>query len=1182
MDIKLKEQIKKVPHLIIVMLMIFGCIFSNVENISAQTYTGPFTRVKEIKYPSWWADKIPGVKNWSTWMCTYNGQWSYCLEASKNTPANGSYAATVIDNNPMVKKLLYYGFGGPGQCVFKNETDEMAYLYTHVLLCYAYSGDLCGADLNSLESLGIGLKNVYQYISDLPEPVNVSLDGNNTGHFTASFDLEKKEQKTNTTTFKAATNATLNVVLQDNVTLHNMTKGTSGTGIVRVYGGDTFYLTAPMTVTGNFTSENIAGNNCTSFVPLAIGGGSGIQTHGSYAKDTSLIKYTVNWMDTGAVEIKKTNTTSDLIDGAVFNLKSISYDGWDNNVTVTDGKIKVDNLPIGTYELKEIQAPDGYLINKTVYTVTVNKNQITSQTIINEEPTGSIDLTKEINLNETSEMLGDAYLKDNEYTLYAKADITNKAGTKIYFKKGAAVDKQSTDKNGKIKFDNLYVGKYQIKETKSNDALVLNPEIINIDIEYEGQNISKIIKSNKTSNRVNMQKIQVFKSGEKDRISGLVKGLQGAEFTFKLKSEVEHVGWDKAVTYAKIITDKDGKANTPFLPYGQYLVKETVTPKDYITAPDFLISVSDDYTEYEDIQQIKRVNINNRPFTSQVKLIKVDKDTEKAVTLNSATFKIKDSDGNYVTQKIGGKKYDTFTTNSKNQITVLFGNKGEVTLPLALDAGKYTIEEVKTPQGFLVLEESVHFTITNQYDYDVDEDKDPIITIKVKNEQPKGKIILKKTDKVTADPLEKVEYELTAKEDIINAIDGSILFKKGNLVAKGITNADGQVVIDDLFMGHYELKEVLTNEGYVLSEEVHDVVFEQKDLTTKEYVMNFDVTNIAPKGEIHLVKADKDSEELLSGVIYLLTAKEDIYSLDGRNTLIYKAGDTVSKDISQDGYYMTNELGEINISNLPLGKYQLKEITPLEGYYTDKTEYEIDLSYDHSDKVIYTKTLNVTNTKSTVEISKVDTANSKELEGAHLSLYDKNNNLIGEWISTNEPHIIRGLKINEEYRLHEDFAPLGYATASDITFIVTDDTVTKVTMKDEITKIDISKVDATTGKEIEGAKLTVTDKETGEVIDNWTSAKEPHHIIGLTVGKTYILHEELAPQGYLTANDVEFTVLDSGEVQKVVMKDELAPVVVQTGDSSHVELYAILAVLSLGTAALYTHLKKKKGNDSDE
>lgn len=373
-----------------------------------------------------------------------------------------------------------------------------------------------------------------------------------------------------------------------------------------------------------------------------------------------------------------------------------------------------------------------------------------------------------------------------------------------------------------------------------------------------------------------------------------------------MKSEVDHVGWDSATTYAQITTDENGIVNTPYLPYGQYLVKETVTPKDYITAPDFLISVTDDYTEYKDIEQVKRVNVNNRPFTSQVKLIKVDKDSGETVTLNSASFRIKDRNGKYVTQKIGGKKYDTFTTNSKNQMTVLFGNKGEVTLPLALDAGNYTIEEIETPDGFLALETPVQFTITNQYDYDVDEDKEPIITVKVKNEQPKGKIILKKTDKVTAVPLENVEYELTAKEDIINAIDGSILFEKGSIVAKGITNANGQIVIDDLFMGHYELKETLTNEGYVLSEEVHDIVFEQTDLTTKEYSINIDVTNIAPSGEIHLVKTDKDSEELLSGVIYQLTAKEDIYSLDGRNTLIYKAGDTVSKDISEDGYYMTN------------------------------------------------------------------------------------------------------------------------------------------------------------------------------------------------------------------------------------------------------------------------------------
>ena len=140
-------------------------------------------------------------------------------------------------------------------------------------------------------------------------------------------------------------------------------------------------------------------------------------------------------MDFGKIEITKTNTNHDLIDGAIFNLKSTSFEGYNEDITVTDGKIVVDYLPIGTYELKEIQAPDGYLLNETVYTITVNKDQTTTQTVVNEEPTGSIDLTKEINSDLTDGNIGDAYLKGNEYTLKAKEKITNKAGTVTYFEK---------------------------------------------------------------------------------------------------------------------------------------------------------------------------------------------------------------------------------------------------------------------------------------------------------------------------------------------------------------------------------------------------------------------------------------------------------------------------------------------------------------------------------------------------------------------------------------------------------------------------------------------------------------------------------------------------------------------------------------------------------------------------
>lgn len=856
----------------------------------------------------------------------------------------------------------------------------------------------------------------------------------------------------------------------------------------------------------------------------------------------------------------------------------------ETHTTDKNGKIKLDRLVPGEYKAVETKSANGYLINVSEKSFEIKPNETTSIEFTNNEPTGKIELTKSIDSSKTNGLTGDATLEGNTYELRAKERITNKAGIKTYYEKDALVSAKKTNKDGKITWNDLPLGNYYIKETSSNDSLVLNTSIINVSLEYQDQTISKVVKEADTSNRVNMQKIQVFKSGEKDGISGIVKGLQGAEFTWKLKSEVNHVGWDNATTYAVITTDENGRATTPYLPHGEYLVKETKTPKDYITAPDFTISVTDDYTEYEDIEQIKIININNRPFTSQVKLIKVDEETGKTVTLNGASFKIKNSEGNYVVQKVAGQKIDTFTTNSKNQITVPFGELGEVTLPLELDAGAYTIEEIKVPEGFLDLKEPITFTITNQYDYDVDDDKAPILTVKVANAQPKGKIIINKTDKETGNAMTDIEYLLTAKNDIVSAIDGSILFKKGEAVAKGKTDVNGQIIIDDLFMGEYRLKETLTNEGYVLDETVHDIIFKAEDTTTKEYTHEINVTNIAPYGQIDLFKTDKDTKEPLGGITFELTAKEDIYSLDGRNTLLYKAGDKVSVDISENGLYVTNELGEIHIGNLPLGKYELKEVQTLEGYVPNDTVYDIDLSYDHSDKIIYTKEINIENEKTTTEISKVSATDEKELPGAQLSLFDKEGNLVETWISGNEPHIIRGLLVNEEYTLHEDLAPIGYATASDVTFTVNaDGTPTKVTMKDEITKVDISKVDATNEKEIEGAKLTLTDKETGEVIEQWTSEKEPHRIEGLEVGKIYILHEDLAPAGYEVASDVEFTIADTGEVQKVVMKDQPKATVVKTGDDSQTGLYlAVMAMAGIATLVISRKSKKKDGDMNEQ
>ena len=757
-------------------------------------------------------------------------------------------------------------------------------------------------------------------------------------------------------------------------------------------------------------------------------------------------------------------------------------------------------------------------------------------------------MTKDIDTSKTDGLTGDAYLEGNTYKLKAKQRITNKAGTKTYYEKDELISTKKTDENGKIIWDDLPLGDYYIQESESNDSLVLNDSIINVSLEYQGQTVSKVVEETETSDRVNMQKIQVFKSGEKDGISGIVKGLQGAEFTFKLRSEVDHVGWDNATTYAIITTDENGRATTPYLPYGEFLVKETKTPKDYITAPDFTISVTDDYTEYEDIEQIKIININNRPFTSQVRLVKVDEETGKTVTLNSASFKIKDSEGNYVVQKVAGQKIDTFTTNSKNQIVGFSGKQGEVVLPLSLDAGTYTIEEIKVPEGFLELEEPVTFTITNQYDYDG---------------QPKGTLIVRKTDKVTADSLEEVEYQLSAKEDIISAIDGSVIYKKGDIVSSGKTNADGILTIDNLFMGTYELKETLTKEGYVLSEDVEEVVFEQSDTKTKEYVLNVDITNIKPSGKMTVIKKDKDDDTVLEGIEFKVTAAEDIYSLDGRNTRLYSKGDVIDDGSHKDGIYITDESGQIIIENLPLGKYAVSEVKTLDGYVLNNEIYTADLSYDHSDKIEYTVNLEITNTKTKIEVDKKDQLGNG-VEGASLQILDSENNIVEEWITDGSVHKIYGKLIaGQTYTLHEAKAPNDYYDlAEDQTFTVpeTEETV-QLEMEDvKYDDVGITKYDATNSKELPGAHLEIKD-ENGQVIDEWIST-EKQHVVKLKVGASYTLTETIAPDGYAVAESITFTVDDNGEiVQQIKMYDELLPAmsVVKTGDTSPIILYGMLS-----------------------
>ena len=179
------------------------------------------------------------------------------------------------------------------------------------------------------------------------------------------------------------------------------------------------------------------------------------------------------------------------------------------------------------------------------------------------------------------------------------------------------------------------------------------------------------------------------------------------------------------------------------------------------------------------------------------------------------------------------------------------------------------------------------------------------------------------------------------------------------------------------------------------------------------------------------------------------------------------------------------------------------------------------------------------NVPTVVEFTKTSLTDGKEVEGAKLQVKDEQGKVIDEWVSAKEPHIIKELVAGHTYVLEETLPADGYVTAESISFTVEDTgEVQKVEMKDDITKVEISKTDIS-GKELSGAKLTILDQE-GNEVESWTSGEKPHYIEMLPIGK-YTLHEVSAPDGYLVAEDIIFEVKDTGEIQKVVMKDERKP-----------------------------------------
>ena len=648
--------------------------------------------------------------------------------------------------------------------------------------------------------------------------------------------------------------------------------------------------------------------------------------------------------------------------------------------------------------------------------------------------------------------------------------------------------------------------------------------------------------------------------------------VAGAEFGLYAKADIEAHGTVivKADTLIGTATsDENGKAVfSQDLPFGEYYIKEQKAPKGYVSS-DEVIEVKAEYQG----QEVKVVQVAS-VFKNQPTKIEVSKsDLTTGVELSGATLTVLDKDGNVV---------DTWKS-----------VKGEKHLIERLTVGEtYTLREELAPYGYLKAEE-ITFTI---------EDTGEIQKVEMKDDVPTGTILINKNgeflDKVTpldsvggwishlfqyvTGKLKDVTFEVYALEDV-KAADGESedYYKKDELVATITADDTGVAKVSGLPLGKYYVKEKATVDGFVLDDKAREIDLTYRDQDTAEVTYSADWQNNRQKAEVEVVKKEKDSDRVLEGAVFALCAKNDITGADGK--VILKA-DSVIEELA------TDKEGKLTFTaDLPIGfEYYIKETTPAPGFATTNEVQEFKFEYEGADKEKVTYSFTFEDEPTVIEVTKTSLTDGKELEGAKLQVTDEDGKVVDSWTSGKEAHIIKEMVVGRKYTLTETKPADGYVTAESITFTIEDTAKPqKIEMKDDVTKVEISKTDIS-GKELPGAKLTILDKD-GKTVESWTSEEKPHYIEMLPIGE-YTLREESAPDGYLIAEDVKFTVEDTGEIQKVVMKDETKPTETpvpenpttqvtdtpKTGDDTHMLLWILLAVAGMAGAVSAVWVVRKK------
>ena len=772
---------------------------------------------------------------------------------------------------------------------------------------------------------------------------------------------------------------------------------------------------------------------------------------------TTSFEATNKWKQGRIQVVKKDAETNKVVNkaGTIFDISDSNNKKVASITTNEKGIATSELLDYGTYYVKESTAPNKYTIKVEVSeNIGVVEDGKTYQiTIVNTRVKGSVTISKE-DTKTGKQAQGEATLEGAIYGIYARTPILDPADDTMIYNTDVKVAEMTTNKESNATMSNLYLGEYYIKEIKPSRGYNLDNTKYNFDLTYENQNVKVVTKHVTVKERVISQAFQIIKISSDE--AGEAELLPSAEFTIKAQKDIEKYGsWDAAPitknangeTASILKTDSKGYAISDRLPFGTYVVRETLVPEDKYKVEDFKIVISED----SDKPQTWRV-FNDTSFTSVLAIVKKDAETEKVVKIEGASFKIKNLDTN---EYFGYWEWNplphyvsTWTTNETG--TVMTGDK--------LNVGNYQLEEIKGPKGYLISSQPVKFKISSSTASETLPDgKTSVITVDQKDTSVKGKITVEKCGEVLTDfkdgkfvyeekGLANAKYEVFAREDIYDpSNDGTIIYKKGTVVDTIITKLDGKGTSKELPLGEYSVKEVNAPEGFVLSDEVKNVSLKYKDQNTAIVFDNTSFTNERQKVEINVYKKDAENDVGLLGATFGLYAKEEIKNY--KDEIVVKAGTLIESATSDTE-------GKVHFtSDLPLTNFEIKEIQAPIGYASSNETIKVDATYRGQDTKIVDLEYEFKNKIIKVEVSKQDITDSTEIEGACLTVYEKDNPgaIFDTWISTKEPHLIKGLEVRKTYVLKETSAPYGFTISDNVEFTINDTgEIQSVIMKDEL------------------------------------------------------------------------------------------------------------------------------------